>query len=171
MNNDYLIDHGFVEDLKKRAAARMKGIMAQRTEILEAFIAKHGADPEQMEQVVQTLDNGDQLYYIRRKPIPDDLAKRIIAGVCAADYLGVTPEEVMSKNRHAPVVLVRHMAMYILRQHHNAKYWDIAQMMGGMNHASVIHGVNSIASGIRNREEVDRLYGDSCKALGLAPIQ
>jgi hypothetical protein len=57
----------FQKQLKELADKRLSIIMAQRTEILEAFIAKHGFEPEETEQVIQTLDNGGQLYYIRKR--------------------------------------------------------------------------------------------------------
>lgn len=55
------------KQLEELAAKRLSIIMAQRTEILEAFIAKHGFHPEETEQVVQNTENGGQLYYIRKR--------------------------------------------------------------------------------------------------------
>lgn len=45
--------------------ARVKAILEQREEILEAFIAKYGADPDRMMQVVQNRKEGC-CWYVRR---------------------------------------------------------------------------------------------------------
>jgi hypothetical protein len=47
-----------------RAIAR---IMGQREEILEAFVAKHGADPDQVEQVEQQMADGSIRWFVRIK--------------------------------------------------------------------------------------------------------
>jgi hypothetical protein len=42
-------------------------IMGQREEILEAFVAKHGADPDQVEQVEQQMADGSIRWFVRIK--------------------------------------------------------------------------------------------------------
>ena len=41
-------------------------VLANREEILRAFIAKHGFDPDDAEQVVEYLPNGVH-YYVRKR--------------------------------------------------------------------------------------------------------
>jgi hypothetical protein len=45
-------------------------VMAQREEILEAFIAKYGADPDQVEQVEQRMEDGSVRWFVRQKLRP-----------------------------------------------------------------------------------------------------
>ena len=40
-------------------------VMAQREEILEAFIAQYGAEPHQVEQVEQRMEDGSVRWFIR----------------------------------------------------------------------------------------------------------
>lgn len=65
------------ERITNAAMNRMSVVMAQRTEILEAFIAKYGWDPERTQQVIQNMEDGSQRYYVAIKPEtrePDDSA-------------------------------------------------------------------------------------------------
>ena len=40
-------------------------IMAQREEILEAFIAKYGVEPHEIEQVEQRMEDGSFRWFVR----------------------------------------------------------------------------------------------------------
>lgn len=42
-------------------------IMGQREEILEAFVAKYGADPDEVEQVEQQMADGSIRWFVRIK--------------------------------------------------------------------------------------------------------
>lgn len=50
------------------AAAVTREVMAQREEILRAFVAKHGFDPDECEQVYENNPNGTRWYVIRLAP-------------------------------------------------------------------------------------------------------
>jgi hypothetical protein len=59
------------EEVKNAALRRWKEVMSERTEILEAFIAKFGGEPDEVEQVLQSKDNGVLIYSVRRKGAGD----------------------------------------------------------------------------------------------------
>lgn len=61
MNSD---PHGF----RKLAQERWDEILSQREEILSAFIAKYGGDPDEMIQYVEYLPNGDIKWWVSKKP-------------------------------------------------------------------------------------------------------
>lgn len=71
MNKDtgkYLIDPSVIERQKARVFERLKEVMEQRNEILEAFIAKYGCQPEEAEQVLQMMPDGTQVFSVRKRP-------------------------------------------------------------------------------------------------------
>jgi hypothetical protein len=60
----------YVKNLQKAAATRLSEILAQREEILEAFIAKYGKDPADVCQVYERTDfpEGEKYYVTTRQP-------------------------------------------------------------------------------------------------------
>lgn len=62
------------------ALERYRRILNQREEILTAFVAKYGCQPEDIIQVIQTVDKDTQIFYVtQRKPI--DQLKDLSASV------------------------------------------------------------------------------------------
>jgi uncharacterized protein with von Willebrand factor type A (vWA) domain len=53
--------------IKQAADKAIARVMAQREEILEAFVAKYGADPDQVEQVEQRMKDGSTRWFVRIK--------------------------------------------------------------------------------------------------------
>jgi len=56
-----------VDPIVQAADKAIASVMAQREEILEAFVAKYGADPEQVEQVEQRMGDGSIRWSVRLK--------------------------------------------------------------------------------------------------------
>jgi hypothetical protein len=56
--------------LNEEIKNRLKEIYAQRDEILEAFIAKYGFEPDECEQVIQYTE--DSIIFSIRRRIKDD---------------------------------------------------------------------------------------------------
>lgn len=50
------------------AQTYISALMASREEILQAFVAKHGFQPEEAEQVEEVTPNGRRWYVRKRKP-------------------------------------------------------------------------------------------------------
>lgn len=59
-----------VDPIVQAADKAIASVMAQREEILEAFVAKYGADPEQVEQVEQHMGDGSIRWSVRFKNQP-----------------------------------------------------------------------------------------------------
>lgn len=60
--------------LQSYAYARYQSILEQREEILEAFIAKFGCQPDEIVQVIQRVDSQTEIFYVTKKEpneIPD----------------------------------------------------------------------------------------------------
>ncbi len=54
-------------DLNQEAVKAMKRIMEQREEILEAFVAKYGFDPDEAVQVEFKTPQGNYAWMVRKK--------------------------------------------------------------------------------------------------------
>lgn len=68
----------YVKKILKIARERWDHIDAQREEILEAFLAKYHCDPKDCVQVIQTMDDGSQKYFIRqRTPEEQEMLSRM----------------------------------------------------------------------------------------------
>jgi len=66
--------HKLADEMMESAAKRADDIMAQREDILEAFIAKHGLHPDQCQQVIQ----GNRYFIIRLTREQERLARQRI---------------------------------------------------------------------------------------------
>jgi len=53
--------------LQDAAYQKMREVMAQREEILTAFIAKYGFEPDEIVQVLKQHGDGTQEYFVRQK--------------------------------------------------------------------------------------------------------
>ena len=62
-----MIPTSMVDPIVQAADKAIARVMAQRKEILEAFVAKYGADPEQVEQVEQHMGDGSIRWSVRLK--------------------------------------------------------------------------------------------------------
>ncbi len=57
---------------------QVRSILEDREEIIKAFIAKHGFDPDEMEQVHETTENGS-CWYLRKRLIPSQATEFHVA--------------------------------------------------------------------------------------------
>lgn len=97
----------------------------------------------------------------------------IIRAVCVASHeLGhrITPADVMGTVRKKEMVRCRHMVMFIARHHYLLTLEGIAKMIGGKDHASVVHAVKMMANAIPRYSEHGRLYMGSLTYLNLQPL-
>ena len=74
-------------------------------------------------------------------------ADKILEAVAA--YFDVTTEVLIGKKRDAAIVLPRHIAMYLCREHTDLSYPRIAEEFGGRDHATVIHGIGKIRQALK----------------------
>lgn len=98
---------------------------------------------------------------------------RIIRAVCVASHEGghqITPSDLMQKTRKKEVVRCRHMVMFIARHHYLLTLGGIGEMMGGKDHASVVHAVKMMANAIPRYSEHGRLYTGALTYLNLQPL-
>lgn len=76
-------------------------------------------------------------------------------------YWKVTPEEVFSKSRKANIVQVRQVTMYLAQRLTKLTSSKIGLMVGGRNHATVLHSVKQV----RDRMALDKEFAQSIHAI------
>lgn len=59
-----------IEALREKAMAQYREVLSGREEILKAFIAKHGCEPDEVMQVEQQMDDGTTRYWVEKKQKP-----------------------------------------------------------------------------------------------------
>ncbi len=75
-----------------------------------------------------------------------------IVSVCGKKW-NVTPDDIYSKSRKANIVLVRQAIMYLAQKHTKLTASRIGLLMGGRNHATVLHAIHQIDSRLATDRE------------------
>ncbi|GHU28774.1 chromosomal replication initiator protein DnaA [Bacilli bacterium] len=71
-----------------------------------------------------------------------------------AEYFDISVPDLKSKKRLKNLVLPRHIAMYLSKELTSKSFLDIARKFNGKNHATVIHGINSVKKLMESSSEV-----------------
>lgn len=80
--------------------------------------------------------------------------ENIINVVC--DHYNVSIEDIKSSKRNKELVHPRQMIMYLCRSMTNATYKEIASVLGGRDHSTVIYGERSITDLLEKDESINR---------------
>ncbi len=74
----------------------------------------------------------------------------------ACDYFQIKQEDVYGKSRKANIVLVRQLSMYLAQQHTQLTASKIGTLVGGRNHATVIHSVRTIEKRLQSDKDFQK---------------
>jgi len=107
---------------------------------------------------------------LNREPLDEALARLVLRDLFAGDQprpvtaevildataktFGFTLEELRGHSRRRPLVTVRQIAMYVMRDMTDFSYPAIAREFGGRDHTTVIHGVEKIGSQMKERRAI-----------------
>ncbi len=80
--------------------------------------------------------------------------ENIINVVC--DHYGISIEDIKSSKRNKELVHPRQMIMYLCRSMTNATYKEIASILGGRDHTTIIYGERSITDLLEKDESTKR---------------
>jgi len=88
--------------------------------------------------------------------------ERIIEVLC--EECGVSPEELSRATRKAPIVLSRHILMYLLSRDGGLTSVGIGTLLGGRDHSTVLHGIAKIDTAVSNgdrriQNSINRIRG------------
>lgn len=92
-----------------------------------------------------------------------------VRDICRATcrYFDVNMLDFVSQRRHASLVRARHVAMYLSRHHTTRSLPEIARVMGGRDHTTILHGVNKIAAKLADDAELRADVAAIRKVLGI----
>ena len=71
----------------------------------------------------------------------------------AAEYFGLTPDELRSASRTRPLVDARQMAMYLCRELTDLSLPKIGERFGGRDHSTVVHAAGKIRNQMQERKQ------------------
>ena len=77
-----------------------------------------------------------------------------------AEYYGVEVEELVGKKRDAAIVMPRHIAMYLCREHTDLSFPRIGDEFGGRDHSTVINGIGKIHQALKTDPKVKTYVED-----------
>lgn len=75
-------------------------------------------------------------------------------------YWKITQEDLFSKSRKAPVVLVRQAAMFLAQKLTKLTSSRIGQLIGGRNHATVLHAIQQVKDRIATDNDFAKQIGE-----------
>jgi len=81
-------------------------------------------------------------------------AQQVLSKV--AHHYGLTTEQILGRNRTAPVAQARQVTMYLLVKELNMSPTNAGRFLAGRNHSTVIHGVGKIQQAMENDGKVRR---------------
>ncbi len=84
-----------------------------------------------------------------------------------AQHFELSVEELKGPCRRQDIVLARHMAIYIIRQHLGESWKRIAQRLGNRDHTSIIHGYRKMEKLLELDYEVSAHYQVNLRNLSL----
>ena len=91
----------------------------------------------------------DIVFNGNQRQITVDLIKEI-----TAKQFNLTVEDLCSNSRNRPLVMARHICMYLCKELTDYSYPTIAKEFGGRDHTSVLYAVDKISSLIKQRQAV-----------------
>jgi len=101
-----------------------------------------------VQQIVQSTQN---------KEISIDEIQRIVS-----EYLGISVEDMKSKNRKKEMVLARQIAMFLCKNYTDFSLKSIGYHFGSRDHSTVIHAITCIEDYLKERKEI-KIYIDDIK--------
>ncbi len=109
-----------------------------------ASLSREPLDEALARVVLRDLFAGDE---------PRQITAKMILGATAETF-GFTLDELRGHSRRRPLVTVRQIAMYVMRDLTDFSYPAIAREFGGRDHTTVIHGVEKIGGHMKERRAI-----------------
>ena len=143
-NDNFYVDDKVLDYIATNIKSNIRELEGALNTLLFLYNMEHREITiEVAEKELQNIINPDE-----KKNITPDL---IIDVVC--DHYGITREMMLSKNRSSDIARPRQIVMYLCKNMTNLSLDSIGAHLGGRDHATVIHGVKSMAERYNNNEE------------------
>lgn len=76
--------------------------------------------------------------------------------MAAAEYYGVTPEDLVGRGRARSISVARQVAMYLAREEADVSLQEIGQALGGRSHSTVLYSCERVSDLMRTDSQVRR---------------
>ena len=86
----------------------------------------------------------------------------------SAKYWGLNPADLLNKNRQRNLIDKKKMLTYFIRTNIKITLTGLAEELGGMNHASIIHRVDSMRDFIKINDPIAQEYAEYFKFMIVA---
>ncbi len=155
-----LLDLNLPDEVSEFIANRLKTNIRQLEGAVKKLKAlKHlaGSPPTiaMAQSVIRDILNDDQ-------PIPITVEK-IIAEV--ANVYGVTPDDIRSNKRAAPISNARKVAIYVVREITQMSLVAIGTEFGGRDHSTIVYAINSVEHNLKKDESLREMVDDIIKNI------
>lgn len=97
-----------------------------------------------------------------KEPLPKTIDRIVIE---VARSFNITPEDIRSDKRSAPIPLARQVAMYVVRAVTDMSYKAIGREFGNKDHTTVIYSVNQVESRMASQSDFRSTVEDLVKNL------
>jgi chromosomal replication initiator protein len=78
----------------------------------------------------------------------------------AAEHFGITVEDLKGRNRSARIALQRQVVMHVMREETGSSLPQIALVLGGRDHTTVLHGCERVSSELDTDSDLARMVND-----------
>ena len=82
------------------------------------------------------------------KSVASQMSEQRIINI-VSDYYGLTPSQVVGKDRSGQIVLARHVAMYLIRNTIDVPLKKIGDAFGGRDHTTVMSGLQKVENELK----------------------
>ncbi|MEF3255296.1 MAG: chromosomal replication initiator protein DnaA [Deferribacterales bacterium] len=167
---------GLLADIQPPSIDEKVAIILKRSEMMNIYISEEIArylaenlKGDNIRDLIGALIRLNAFSTFHNKPISIDLAKKsldkfmikkdsvitvdkVLNAVCG--YFNLKVNELKSKKRTKSISYPRQIAMYLLREKVNLSLHEIGAELGGRDHSTVLHSINSIQTKIEKDPEL-----------------
>lgn len=98
------------------------------------------------------------------KKIATQLSEQKIINI-VADYYNLTPSQITGQDRTGQIVLARHLAMYLIRNHLDVPLKKVGEMFGGKDHTTVMSAITKVDKELKTNPQLQSALKDLEKKI------
>ena len=178
---------GLIADIQPPSVEEKTAILMKRAELMNipldekvAFFMAENLKSDNVRELIGALIRLSAYSSFNGEPITVELAQKtldkflikkdkiitfdsILKVVC--DYFNVKLSELKSKKRSKSIAFPRQIAMYLMREKLNCSLSEIGEILGGRDHSTVLHSINTIEKKLKEDKEICEIIKILEKAL------
>lgn len=146
------LDFNLIRDIAASMGSSIRELVGALLKVTAAASLTGKSPDRELAKSVLTLERSV-------KPTPGKILRAV------ADHFSIPTETISSNSRGKAVVLPRQISMYLLRHHLNLSFYEIARLLGGKDHSTVIYSVARVENLVENGGEVRSLVDEIERAF------